>query len=94
MALTVGMTTQFGLTVNNAYCRIESVSIGNDGAMVFTLCRYVAQGTPYPPFAQTQYSAQYDIDGANVYKQAYAYLKTLDEFKSAADVYETGQPAK
>jgi hypothetical protein len=94
MALTVATTTQYGLNVNNAYCRIEGISISKDGTMAFTLVRYVAQGTPYPSFSQTQYSAQYDMQGANVYKQAYAYLKTLDEFKSAIDVYEAGQPAK
>ena len=93
MALIVETTTQYGLTVSNAYCRVEGISISKDGSMSFGVCRYVTQGTQYPAFAQTQFNAHYDVSGANVYKQAYAYLKTLDEFKSAADVYEDGQPA-
>lgn len=93
MALIIETTTECGVTVNNAYCRVEGISIDKNGVMSFTLCRYVTQGTQYPFFASTQYNAQYAIEGANVYKQAYAYLKTLAELKTAIDVYEAGQPA-
>lgn len=94
MALTLDLTTQNGLVVNNAYCRVEDINIAKGGMMAFMLSRYVAQGSAYPSFSQTMYSTQYDMAGANVYKQAYAHLKTLDEFKTATDVWEAGQPAQ
>lgn len=93
MALITALTTQYGLQVDNAYCRVENIGINKQNEMTFSVCRYVAQGTAYPSFAQTDYVTTYDVQGANVYKQAYAYLTTLDEFRNATCVFEAGQPA-
>lgn len=93
MALIVKTTTAFGLSVDNAYCRIEGVSIAKDGGMTFTLCRYVAQGTQFPSFGNTQFTTSYTLTGANPVQQAYEYLKTLPEFANATDVLEAGQTA-
>lgn len=93
MALQLTLTTEYGIEVTNSYCRVEDVNIAKSGPMTFMLSRYLSQSMDYPAFARTLYSTQYDCAGENVYKQAYAHLKSLDEFKSAADVYEAGQPA-
>jgi hypothetical protein len=38
-----------------------------------------------PHFSDVDYQCAYSLDGKNPIKQAYEYLKTLDNFSSAVD---------
>lgn len=83
MALTLDKTTSTGVTVNNAYCKVESIS-NLDKSMMIINIEYKTSADA-KPFDTERKSVSYNIDGLNPIAQAYQYLKTLDEFSSAID---------
>lgn len=78
-----------GITVENAYGRIESVSGGKLGAEIgFRL--YISQEAAVEGKAhvrQTPYTFIPSVEesAANFIKQGYEYLKSLEEFSGAID---------
>lgn len=82
MAITKNIETQFGITIENAYLRIESIEINRD-LMTINLKKYADKEKSF--FAEKNYTCMYNINGENPFKQGYVYLKTLEEFKEAED---------
>lgn len=74
MALKKTVTTASGITVENAYHRIENVVHVNKTAIEFKIRSYV--DTSLMPFDEQGFSCAYDIDGPNVYSQAYSAVKS------------------
>jgi len=84
MALQKTVTTAHGIEVNNAYHRVENLSLPEKTRMTFVVRSKV--DPKKPAFSSKEFSFAYDIDGQNPIKQAYEYLKTLPEFAGATDV--------
>lgn len=90
MALQKTITLKNGLTVENAYIRIDTVS-GYKGEITISVNSYASQtaftsGKEY--LEQTMYTFTPSVaDGSdNFIKQGYVYLKTLTEFTDATDI--------
>lgn len=83
MALQATITTNQGITVSSAYCRVPDVSVSKD-KMSFSIWMYADKEKA--PFEKKTFTSEYDLAGANPISQAYVYLKTLPEFQSAGDV--------
>ena len=74
MALKQTVTTASGITVENAYHRVENVVHVNKAAIEFKIRSYVDPGLM--PFDERAFSCAYDINGPNVYSQAYSSVKS------------------
>lgn len=74
MALKKTITTASGITVENAYHRIENVVHLGKTAIEFKIRSYVDPSLM--PFDERAFSCAYDIDGQNVYAQAYSAVKS------------------
>jgi hypothetical protein len=83
MALKQNTVTTHGISVNSAYCRVESISLSGKTALGFYVRKYVEKEKPF--FEEKYHSCKYDMHGQNPFKQAYEHLKTLDEFEGATD---------
>lgn len=83
MALKKTVKTPHGITVVDAYHRVEGVVIDGKNAIKFQV-RSSVDGV-LPHFLDVQHECVYDIDGKNPIAQAYAHLKTLPEFSDAVD---------
>lgn len=86
-----------GLTVTNSYNRIDTVN-GYKGSLSISVNTYASQGsftsgTGYLKQKIYTFVPSVSDSAANFIKQGYIYLKTLDDFKDAADVLESGQTA-
>jgi hypothetical protein len=84
MAFTQTINTGWGITVPNAYCRVEAVSLIAKDNISFHLRSY-AEPEDKPFFKEQIFTCSYDIDGPNPIKQAYLHLKCLFEFTDATD---------
>jgi hypothetical protein len=85
MALQSTITTDSGITVENAYSRVEKVKLTSKKSIAFELGSYVSQEST-SAFNSKGYLAKYDLSGDNPIRQAYLYLKTLPEYENADDV--------
>jgi len=84
MALQKTIETEHGVTVDDAYIRIERLFVHVKDEVSFKLRFYAS---PSKPFIKEQnMSAPYTLLGENPFKQAYDYLKGLPEFNGARDV--------
>lgn len=83
MAIQKTVMTKFGIEVENAYHRVSSLFIQPKDKLRFTLKSY--KNVENYPFDEQQYMCEYNPSGANAHQQAYAYVKTLDEFSNATD---------
>jgi hypothetical protein len=84
MALEMNVTTVTGFTSRNAYRRVEGITHEGKDTLRFMIRSYNDASLPY--FQEEQHLCPYDLNGPNPYVQAYKYIKTLPEFKSATDV--------
>ena len=84
MALQKNIELNTGIKVNNAYLRIDSVTINQKQNINFFLKSYVSNESNLS-FYDQEFTTTYNIDGENPIKQAYLYLKTLPEFADAVD---------
>ena len=82
MAISKNIELENGIKVEGAYLRVEFPSITKD-TLTFSLRKYVKIDKPF--FNEEIISCEYDLDGDNPFKQAYEYLKTLEEFKDSVD---------
>lgn len=82
MAIKKDINLETGVCVNNAYCRIENITIDKHN-MNFNIRKYADKDKPF--FDEQYLSCSYNIECENLFKQAYEYLKTLEEFKDAED---------
>ncbi|WVK90002.1 hypothetical protein [Burkholderia phage vB_BpP_HN02] len=83
MGLIVNTTAPGDIPVNGAYVRVEEVRLAGS-INTFSIRKYVRVGAPNA-FASEMYSIKYDIEGANPFRQAYDYLRTLPEYKDSVD---------
>jgi len=84
MALSRNIDTDWGISVPDAYCRIEAVSFTDKDTMSFHVRSYTA-AKDVPFFIEQTITCPYDITGSNPVAQAYQFLKTLPEFSDAVD---------
>lgn len=85
MAIQSTITTDSGLSIENAYSRIEKIKLTSKTSIAFELASYVSQESN-SAFNSKGYLAKYDLSGENPIRQAYLYLKTLPEYANADDV--------
>jgi hypothetical protein len=84
MALSLTISTDWGITVPNSYCRVEEVSLVDKENMTFSL-RFYAKIGNNSSFSKQTFGCPYVIDGRNPISQAYLHLKSLPEFADAVD---------
>ena len=84
MALKKTVITPQGFQAQDAYHRVENLTLLAKDTMSFTVRTY-KQATGVPAFSEFHYTAQYDIENDNPIAQAYKHLKTLPEFAGATD---------
>lgn len=84
MAILKTVQTAFGLEVVDAHHRVENVALVAKNKISFQVRSRVDAGQEMV-FNEMHVECQYDINGENPIAQAYAYLKTLDEFADAVD---------
>jgi hypothetical protein len=73
-----------GLVVDKAYIRVVMPTI-RPGNKQFEFAVQVMATAEQQPFTVSTYEAAYDLLGPNPLKQAYAHIKSLDEFSGAVD---------
>jgi len=83
MAFSLTVNQETGITVSNAYVRIDSISI-RKGAIGNAVVKFFVEPTK-APFESRDFIFLYELDGPNPIKQAYLHLKTLPEFADAVD---------
>jgi hypothetical protein len=83
MALKKTVTTQHGLVAEDAYHKVDTVTIVNKNQIDFVLKSFAA--VDKSAFAEVLYSASYNIEGENPIKQAYIQLKKQADFANAID---------
>lgn len=92
MALQKKTTLKIGMEVENAYFRIEYIE-GTKKEVTFCLAVYLDQQSCLDGRAELE-SSYYTFTpiitetSLNHWKQAYEYLKTLEEFADAVDILE------
>ncbi len=82
MALEKTIQTQYGLTANAAYVRVENVNVQKTGIKYSV---FIYADKTKPCFDSKVFECAYSIQGANPIAQAYEHLKTLPEFAGAID---------
>ena len=83
MALSNTVETIYGFQAQNAYHRVEAVSLVNKEQINFHVRSYIEIDKPF--FAEQVLSCAYVLEGENPIKQAYKHLKTLTNFADATD---------
>ena len=83
MALYKTSSTQQGFTAENAYHRVEFLTITNKTNLKF--CVRVYKDPSFPAFTECFYSCDYILSDSNPIIQAYNHLKTLQEFSGSTD---------
>ncbi len=81
MALLKTIQTKSGIDVQNAYIRVEAVSILEKTVLQFLLRSYKDKSKP--SVDEAFMTCKYDIDGVNPIEQAYSYVKSLADFADA-----------
>jgi galactose mutarotase-like enzyme len=84
MAIQKSVTTQHGLVANNAYHKVENVTIRNKTQMEFNVKVFSSKEQSLP-FEMLAFSCAYDMQGDNPLRQAYTYVKTLPDFAGSTD---------
>ncbi|MBB6694378.1 hypothetical protein H7B90_23560 [Cohnella xylanilytica] len=90
MGFIKNLTMPSGVSLQNAYCRIEKI-IGDKSSMSIQLAYYINQiaieqklVSAYTEFYQ--FVPSIEDSSPNIFKQSYNYLKTLPEFSNAIEV--------
>ncbi len=84
MAFKKNVTSVFGVEIQNAYHRIEGVSLMGKDKISFNLRAYV-DAELFPCFSDRTFQCNYDLNGDNPIKQAYNHVKSLEEFINVED---------
>jgi hypothetical protein len=83
MALSKTINTPHGITVTDAYHRVEGLELLSKSQARFQLRAYA--NTTKAAIDDKAYVMAYDLGGDNPIRQAYLHLKTLPEFADAVD---------
>lgn len=84
MAISKNHTLENGLSCDKAYIRVEDIHVISKKKMSFMLRFYTSINID-KSFEDRYFTCPFELDGENLYIQAYRHLKTLDEFLSAID---------
>lgn len=98
MAITINKDPNTGLEVNGLYYRIDKINF-NDFDFQVVLTGYASEeayrNRAYPLIQPRAYTLdgfdKEELANSNIYEFAYKYVKTIDGFKDADDVFEEGQ---
>ncbi|MGX5482490.1 hypothetical protein ACWKS0_04885 [Bacillus cereus] len=95
MGIALNKMLNNGLSLNNVYARVDSV-FGSKLGVDFSVNYYVSReaflsGKPYLQQEMYKFVPSVATESENIFKQAYVYMKTLEEFKNALDIFEDGQ---
>ncbi|WP_036986291.1 hypothetical protein [Pseudogulbenkiania sp. MAI-1] len=82
MALRKTIALPIGLSVVDAYHRVEYAEVSKD-QLRFQVRAYAS--VDFPACHDARYVCPYLLDGANPLIQAYEYLKSLPEYAGAVD---------
>jgi len=88
MALSLPLSTQFGVQLDQSYAKVSKVEIFAKDSIRFEVSFFAstdAAKTAEPVRFDGSYASAYDLSGENPIKQAYLHLKTLPEFSDAVD---------
>lgn len=90
MALSITITLDSGICVNDSYARIESRGGGNKSNLTFFVGYYINQqafeeGKSLVKQESFTFESSVEDDAPNDIRQCYEYLKTLPEFDDAID---------
>lgn len=85
--MSLKMTFDFnGLTVVDGYLKVSSPTISTDKSVLsFGIIYQASEGDPMLQ-AET-YQCAYDIAGSDPFSQAYSYIKSLEKFSEATDIF-------
>lgn len=83
MALKKTVSTVHGIVVQDAYIRVEGLSLQGKDKINFFTRSYADKDKQ--SFEQNAVSCSYNMQGNNPIAQAYAHLKTLEAFSDAVD---------
>jgi len=84
MALALNYTTESGINIPSAYCRIDQIFVTKKNTMQLSV-NFYADEAHVVPFHGEKYKTDYDFTQSNPLNQGYDYLKTLPEFSVATD---------
>lgn len=84
MALSKTVTTETGITVQNAYIRVSNIRVHGKQALVFDVCVHADENSP--AIEKRRGSSLYDMNGDNPFIQAYQHLKQTPDYFGAGDV--------
>lgn len=84
MALKKTVPAPFGFVAADAYHKVERITHVEKDSIDFHLNSYKSKGDSNY-FGNRILRCAYDMDGVNPWKQAYAHVRTLDDFRDAAD---------
>lgn len=96
MGLKQTKTLDSGITVENAYIRVSSF-YGNKSNIEFIISTYFSREyyldgmMPVVPPQRYSFVPDMSRTAKNPLEQIYMYVKTIDEFSDAFDVFEEGQ---
>lgn len=83
MAIKKTIETLQGVKVQDAYCRVENVSLRGKDTIYFVLRSYADTSKSF--FQEDNFLSAYDMSGKNPIAQAYEHLKSLPQFSDAVD---------
>jgi hypothetical protein len=98
MGIIAGTTTNFGIDMPEAYHKITKVTGSNGGEIKFEV-QVFFNSAARTSGAEPLLTRVYHIDGSiaselSILTELYQYLKSLDEYTSASDVYDDDQQAQ
>lgn len=94
MGVLVNKTLDNGLKIVSSYVKVSSFSGTKEGVdfWINYYADYESRKNGKPYILQEMYSFVPNLgDGPNFIKQMYQYLKTLEQFKDAINIFEEGQ---
>ena len=83
MALTKNITTQHGIEITSAYIRVFGVDVTSKKSALAKIGIHANEQGQMVEFRT--FSFDFNIEGQNVFSQAYTQLKTLPGYADAAD---------
>ena len=85
MALKKNIQSEHGISVNDAYHRVENVLFIGKEQISFNVRSYINSEAKFLPVKDLGLVCDYNLIGNNPIAQAYQHLKTLPEFAGATD---------
>jgi len=84
MAFRKSATTAHGFLANDAYHRVENITLESKQKIRFIVRAY-KNSDALASFQDAMFDCDYSLDGENPYKQAYTFVKSLPQYNGAED---------